>query len=58
MFVGVANGEATFGDYDNDGDLDVLLNGGRSGGLGITQIYTNTCDLELGQDILNWCLQK
>ncbi|MEW7290252.1 FG-GAP-like repeat-containing protein [Aquimarina sp. 2304DJ70-9] len=38
--LGVQEGSAAWGDYDNDGDLDILLTG--SGGTASTRIYTNT----------------
>ncbi|MDY8134325.1 FG-GAP-like repeat-containing protein [Aquimarina sp. 2201CG5-10] len=37
--LGVQEGSAAWGDYDNDGDLDILLTG--SGGGAKTRIYTN-----------------
>ena len=40
---GVAGGSvAAWGDYDNDGDLDILLAGEESSGLPSTKIYRNT----------------
>ncbi len=36
----VANGSVAWGDYDNDGDLDLLLTGDK-GSMGITSIYHN-----------------
>ncbi len=38
----VAGGSAVFGDYDNDGDLDILLNG-FIGDSTVTKIYRNNC---------------
>ncbi|GAA4279137.1 FG-GAP-like repeat-containing protein [Aquimarina mytili] len=38
--LGVQEGSAAWGDYDNDGDLDVLITG--TGGGASTRIYTNT----------------
>ncbi|ETR67503.1 MAG: hypothetical protein OMM_11526, partial [Candidatus Magnetoglobus multicellularis str. Araruama] len=35
--TGVSNGSVAFGDYDNDGDLDILMTGS-----GIAKIYRNT----------------
>ncbi|MFQ6615862.1 MAG: FG-GAP-like repeat-containing protein, partial [Fidelibacterota bacterium] len=39
-FTGVFNGTAQWGDYDNDGDLDVLVTG-DDGTSGITKLYRN-----------------
>jgi len=38
---GVYNGNATWGDYDNDNDLDILITG-NTGGSPYTAIYSNT----------------
>ncbi|MEK7812895.1 MAG: VCBS repeat-containing protein, partial [Candidatus Desantisbacteria bacterium] len=38
--TGVCNGAINWGDYDHDGDIDILLAGGSSEG-GITRIYGN-----------------
>ena len=38
---GVANGSAAWGDYDNDGDLDILLNGDPFSGDSISRVYRN-----------------
>ena len=37
---GIRNGSVAWGDYDNDGDLDILLTG-ASGGMHIAEIYRN-----------------
>jgi hypothetical protein len=37
---GVYNGSVTWGDYDNDGLLDILLTG-RTGSVGISKVYRN-----------------
>ena len=39
--TGVWGGNASWGDYDNDGKLDVLVNGKDGSGNGITKIYHN-----------------
>ncbi|MRS04888.1 VCBS repeat-containing protein, partial [bacterium] len=38
--TGVYSGNAEWGDYDNDGDLDILLSGNSSGGP-VSEIYRN-----------------
>jgi predicted nucleotidyltransferase len=40
-FSGVISGSAAFGDYDNDGDLDILLTGDSGSGY-IAKVYQNT----------------
>ncbi|MGB3534691.1 MAG: FG-GAP-like repeat-containing protein [Microcoleaceae cyanobacterium] len=39
--VGVANGEGVWGDYDNDGDLDIFLTGETIDDLPFSEIYRN-----------------
>jgi len=39
---GAERGTAAWGDYDNDGDLDILLCGFNGSGLAITKLYRNT----------------
>ncbi|WP_299440106.1 VCBS repeat-containing protein [uncultured Aquimarina sp.] len=39
--TGGFNGNATWGDYDNDGDLDILVSGQESIGVNFSKIYTN-----------------
>jgi hypothetical protein len=41
--IGVSNGEAAWGDYDRDGDLDVLLAGFTGSGV-VTKVYRNNGD--------------
>ncbi|MBI5009447.1 MAG: VCBS repeat-containing protein, partial [Bacteroidia bacterium] len=38
---GVQNSTAAFGDYDNDGDLDILLTGTATGAFPVSKIYRN-----------------
>jgi PKD repeat protein/predicted nucleotidyltransferase len=38
---GVQNGSVTYGDYDNDGDLDILLTGTTTGSFPVSKIYRN-----------------
>jgi hypothetical protein len=40
--TGVQDGEAVWGDYDRDGDLDILLTG--SNGTGVSELYRNNGD--------------
>jgi subtilisin-like proprotein convertase family protein len=39
--IGVSHGDSAWGDYDNDGDLDILLTGTGASGVSITKIYRN-----------------
>jgi hypothetical protein len=45
---GVSRSSVAWGDYDGDGDLDILLTGGNSGSERITSIYRNN-SVENGQ---------
>jgi hypothetical protein len=46
--VGVSNSSAAWGDYDDDGDLDILLTGGDSGDSRHALVYRNhDCGLAL-----------
>ncbi|WP_226389509.1 FG-GAP-like repeat-containing protein, partial [Penaeicola halotolerans] len=44
VLEGVAEGSVAWGDYDGDGDLDVLLTGRNASGQGISQVYRNNGD--------------
>ncbi|MDC1162363.1 FG-GAP-like repeat-containing protein, partial [Tenacibaculum sp.] len=39
--IAVERSAAAWGDYDNDGDLDLLLTGLNAGNIAVTKIYTN-----------------
>ncbi len=41
--TGVQNSSVAWGDYDNDGDLDILLTG-HTGNVGVSKIYKNNGD--------------
>lgn len=41
---GTSNGSTTWADYDNDGDLDILITGYTDSGYGISTIYRNNGD--------------
>ena len=41
---GVSSSSAAWGDYDNDGDLDILLTGSNNDGIYISKIYRNDGD--------------
>jgi PKD repeat protein/predicted nucleotidyltransferase len=43
-FTGVGYSSTAWGDYDNDGDLDILLTGQDSIGNLISKIYLNNCE--------------
>ncbi|MEZ4733536.1 MAG: FG-GAP-like repeat-containing protein [Caldilineaceae bacterium] len=40
--IGVSDGAVAWGDYDNDGDFDILLNGKAASEESTTRIYNNT----------------
>ncbi len=44
VLEGVTDGSVAWGDYDGDGDLDVLLTGRNASGQGISQVYRNNGD--------------
>jgi PKD repeat protein len=39
--TGIMNGSVAWGDYDNDGNLDVLLTGSKAGAIPVSKIYHN-----------------
>ncbi len=41
LLTGISYGSAVWGDYDNDGYLDILLTGATSSGTPISKIYRN-----------------
>ena len=45
-FPGMDDCDAAWGDYDNDGDLDLLLSGKVSGGVGYTRIFRNNLNTQ------------
>ena len=47
--VGAQAGSVDWGDYDNDGDLDLLLTGNTITNTRITKVYRNDVDLESGE---------
>jgi hypothetical protein len=44
LLVGVSSGSSAMGDYDSDGDLDILLTGQNKSGQRISKIYSNNGD--------------
>ncbi len=49
---GLASGGAEWGDYDNDGDLDILLSGEDASGTAHTCVYRNDPDRRFSEDVL------
>jgi PKD repeat protein len=45
--IGVRNGHISWGDYDNDGDLDLLINGLSANG-NVTKLYRNNSIMKAG----------
>ncbi len=46
-------GSAEWGDYDNDGDLDIILSGSNSSGIAISEIYRNNGSNNFTKQISN-----
>ncbi|OFY62465.1 MAG: hypothetical protein A2Y71_00010 [Bacteroidetes bacterium RBG_13_42_15] len=44
ILAGVMEGSAAWGDYDNDGDLDIIITGLNSMNQPVSKIYKNLCD--------------
>jgi hypothetical protein len=42
--TGVSGSSVAWGDYDNDGDLDILLTGNNSSNVPVSKIYKNNGD--------------
>ena len=42
--IGVSYGSSAWGDYDNDGDLDIIITGAISNGSGSSKLYSNNGD--------------
>jgi PKD repeat protein/predicted nucleotidyltransferase len=53
--IGVTASSAVWGDYDNDGDLDILLTGTTQGGFGgaLSKIYRNNTIMKAGDYAAN-----
>jgi len=61
--IGIATGSAAWGDYDNDGDLDILLTGNETNYNRISKIYRNDAGIftdiiagivEVGLSSVDW----
>ena len=50
VLIGVSNSSVAWGDYDNDGNLDILLTGKNSEGTIISKIYHNNGNNSFTED--------
>lgn len=53
LLTGTDNGAATWGDYNKDAQLDILLTGATAEDEAIAQIYQNTLAADIPQDTLS-----
>jgi len=48
ILPGIIQGSLRFGDYDNDGDIDILMTGSNKSGLNITKLFRNNLLMKAG----------